>query len=900
MSQEEAGNQTSPNQQITAAGGSTIKDVIQAYITGQITGDVTFHIGDRIYTRSVLEELRDFLQLAIARYASQTRGEVFSAQNNLPESPYRFLHPFVLKDVSLFFGRDEAIEELYDTVMKSRLTVLHARSGAGKTSLLQAGLAPRLIKEGCLSTHILTRAYEENPTKHLKLEITRFNPGPRPELLDHLSLPEFLGLLCADLNDVRELIIIFDQFEEFLTSLQPELRLNFMKDLNEVYANNSIPVRFILALRREHLWELDEFRRLIPDILQNRYGLPFMTPTEIREAITKPVVKLGQSVEYEPDLLDLLVDDLGNKEVELTHLQIVCTKLYQALPEGENKITLALYKTLGGTKEILSSYLNETIEQLPFSQQTAARNILKELVSSKATPRILSLDALQEQLPPETNLLEDVLIQLINTHLIRREENSDVIEYELTHAYLAREIREWIDVGGLKIKEVQDLLKQEVVSWRVHQTVLDENRLDILRSFIKHLSLNGEARDLLFRSALKWGYQVSFWLEQTEDQVEAVQRIALRLLEKPARKQIIADLKVNLDQNLRGSLLKNLWAVFEGAEGKDRRNVASVLWAFRTWLPIDEWSPVMIVLGPVWFLYSLPFIAILAGLLIVGSIAGPYVTREKAIPGAWVTIPAGDFLMGSTLSDAEFAQTLCLNGKAKNKDNCPKLDRILQWSGRQKDASLPTYSIMDNEVTNAQYYQCFNEGICQVPEGWEYDATAVNKPVTSISWVEAMTYCIWLEGRLPTEGEWEKAGRGPKGNYFPWGNEWHDSFANVEHLDAGSVNTVTSYANTDVSDYGIKNMAGNVREWTASPAIPVPADVEFKNNLLSLTDIEDNTPVTVRGGSWKNERSVAILSTRGIDAIYMRRPEIGFRCVCPSTVNCRKPWGASWIWLGKY
>ena len=69
------------------------------------------------------------------------------------------LDAFTLNDTNLFFGRDRAKEDLYQTLLKDRLTILHAKSGAGKTSLLNAGLSPHLISEGRLPVY--ARAYED-------------------------------------------------------------------------------------------------------------------------------------------------------------------------------------------------------------------------------------------------------------------------------------------------------------------------------------------------------------------------------------------------------------------------------------------------------------------------------------------------------------------------------------------------------------------------------------------------------------------------------------------------------------------------------------------------------------------------------------------------------------------
>lgn len=899
MTDVEEDRRSDPKQNIAATQGAKIQNVIQAVVSGQVTGDV--HIGDKVYTRSALEELNDYLARAVSAF--ETRMYQLIIHPATSDQPYKFLYPFDIKDADIFFGRNTTSEALHRTVLKDRLTIFHARSGAGKTSLLKAGLSPRLIREGRLPVYARIHAYEENPTMAVKRAIVPPSLGPWPELLPDLSLQELLGLACVHLSrETQELVVFFDQFEEFLISLpEPDLRLPFIEALRDCYEDQSLPVRFMIALKRENLGDLDEFQDLLPDILHNRYALPAMTQAELTKAITGPVLQLQTGVSFEPALLETLLADLGGKGTELPHLQIVCTKLYQSLPQGEKLITVGLYQSLGKTEKILTAYLKDMLSQLPSPKQPAARHVLKELVTSTATSRILSLDTLAKQIPPDPTLLEGVLEDLVKARLLRLDDSTGEKEYELAHAYLAKEIITWVDSDELKVKDVQELLQQEVVHWRAYKTLLDEDRLNILRTHIKYLYLNNEAQNLLFNSALARGHNIGFWIEQVDDKRNAIQQLARCLVDsRRLRKKLASDLKSNLEESLRPSLLSTLWTMFEQAGSAARRDAARVLWIFRAWLSIGEMLRVMIVLGPVWAMQSLPWIVVLIVLFLGGLRIWTFLTREHAIPGNWLSIPAGDFVMGLDEAEARFAQTLCLEGKVLDKDDCREPKQEIEWAGRQTDAWLPTFHLMDNEVTNAQYKQCFDDSFCQVSDQWEYDKNHPNKPATHVSWTEAMTFCLWLGGRLPTEGEWEKAARGPGGNYFPWGDDWDSSKANIEHLASGNVEAVTTYSERDISYYGIKNMAGNVREWTASRGSSLPIDSKFFNDVIVPAKADENVPVILRGGSWKNERSLAMGSSRGADSISMSRATTGFRCVCSTDQTCKVPWTWGWIWFGQY
>jgi len=114
-----------------------------------------------------------------------------------------------------------------------------------------------------------------------------------------------------------------------------------------------------------------------------------------------------------------------------------------------------------------------------------------------------------------------------------------------------------------------------------------------------------------------------------------------------------------------------------------------------------------------------------------------------------------------------------------------------------------------------------------------------NAPAACIDWFDAYAYARWRGRRLPTEEEWEKAGRGPSGWRYPWGNVPRPDAANL----AGPNRTVPGPSDVaawkaDRSPYGAYDMAGNVSEWTASfdaDGNPVVKGGNFGNENADLT-----------------------------------------------------------------
>jgi formylglycine-generating enzyme required for sulfatase activity len=191
----------------------------------------------------------------------------------------------------------------------------------------------------------------------------------------------------------------------------------------------------------------------------------------------------------------------------------------------------------------------------------------------------------------------------------------------------------------------------------------------------------------------------------------------------------------------------------------------------------------------------------------------------------YLWIPPGEFTMGSSDKD-----------KLASNDEKPP-----------HPVYVDGFWIMRTEVTNAQYKRCVEDGVCTEPNNpyWKDTQSAVH-PVTDVSWHQATDYATWVEGRLPTEAEWEKACRGTDGRIYPWGNqEPLVQFLNFGLSGKGHTMLVRSY---QPGANGLYDMAGNVWEWTADWYDPT----YYTNSPLSNPKgpEEARGGRTLRGGSW--------------------------------------------------
>lgn len=176
------------------------------------------------------------------------------------------------------------------------------------------------------------------------------------------------------------------------------------------------------------------------------------------------------------------------------------------------------------------------------------------------------------------------------------------------------------------------------------------------------------------------------------------------------------------------------------------------------------------------------------------------------------------------------------------------------------------FEIAESETTNAQYEGCVDSGTCRrVPV-----VGNATHPVVGVTWGDAATFCKWAGGRLPTEAEWEYAGRGGRPGYrFPWGNEESPDRANFQ---SGLSRAVKSF---EPNGFGLFDVSGNVWEWCEdlfdesyygrSPERDPKGPTEGKTRAL-------------RGGSWYNSGDQMRLSFRTALDPSTRLGYVGFRC----------------------
>lgn len=441
------------------------------------------------------------------------------------ECPYRGLPAFTARDAEWFFGRERATAELVERVF-GRVGVgplmLVAPSGAGKSSLLNAGLVPALRRGGGFPMP----GAETWP-------VVRFTPTAHPleELLDCAAkvLGSDLGITARELRDrphalleavhrlserppagsgdrrpppVRPVLLV-DQFEELFTLCSDEdERRAFVRVLCALAASGPAPPAghdpavVVLGVRADFSGNCLDLPELAPVFTGGLFVLPPMSLAELRESITRPAELAGLTLE--PGLVPLLLRDVGLRDdppdrTPSGALPLVSHALMATWRQREGStLTVAGYERTGGIQGAIARTAEEVFARLYPAEQNTLRRVLVRLVhvadGTGAARRRMSRTALMDQLA-DAGPAAAALDTFVRARLITMDSDTVEITHEaLLHAW--PRLRGWIhaDRAGLLIHQQ---LAHAAAEWeregRDPSALYRGTRLDTARSWADEL-----------------------------------------------------------------------------------------------------------------------------------------------------------------------------------------------------------------------------------------------------------------------------------------------------------------------------------------------------------------------------------------------------------------------------
>lgn len=328
-------------------------------------------------------------------------------------NPYKGLRPFTSEDAEDFFGRKEVIDQAVgeiryiltieqrdDRRQEPRFVSVIGPSGSGKSSMVMAGLLPRLQKgQDIPGSHLWTLLPAicpgRKPLEALAQALSQALPGKagRDEILSKLADRSTCALhsyACEIAGQPGRRVVLFvDQFEELFTeTAEREEREQFIHQLVTAATEPENKVIVIITLRVDFSDYPMHYSLLHNMIEAHRIAIPPMTVENLRDVIEGPAKRPGVGLQFEENLVGDLLFDIHGQEENLPLLQFTLAKLFEQ--RSGNYLTRRAYETIGGVRGALNQHAEETYNSLPSDEH---RRLAEVLFTRLINPGGLGQDA---------------------------------------------------------------------------------------------------------------------------------------------------------------------------------------------------------------------------------------------------------------------------------------------------------------------------------------------------------------------------------------------------------------------------------------------------------------------------------------------------------------------------
>ncbi|MCA2945993.1 MULTISPECIES: WD40 repeat domain-containing protein [unclassified Microcystis] len=392
----------------------------------------------------------------VNQYISIQKSEIeITNQPLITGSPYLGLRKFEVDDKDRFFGRDNWIIELTDYLKPKNVLLLLGASGSGKSSLVQAGLIPKLKDDfGANRLVNLTFVPDVNPFESFYgcLLANRYKQS-QAKLAQAVKEDTLIKVVEGLKNNSDLWFIFIDQFEELFTRTPKTERDIFIKSLIKLIEKNNSLVKIVMTMRADFLDKLSPYPSLGKIHDQYSKMLTDMDESQLRLAIAEPAARNG--VIFEQGLINQIVADFYERAGSLPLLQYTLDLLWEKDHIQERVLNIKIYQEIGGVTGALEKQADKIYSQFNEQQRKAAEEIFLELISLEGE-KVVSRRADKSSFEQE-EMQREVLYQLIDNRLLVSKGEDGKATVEVAHEAL---LRSW--------KVLQDLIreKEEIIVLR--------------------------------------------------------------------------------------------------------------------------------------------------------------------------------------------------------------------------------------------------------------------------------------------------------------------------------------------------------------------------------------------------------------------------------------------------
>jgi formylglycine-generating enzyme required for sulfatase activity len=370
------------------------------------------------HLRDRLDKLLETLPIPIS---SQITAKPITTPPRWPDSPYPGLEAFTPEQAPIYFGRGREVDQLLQQFAdaKTRFVAVVGVSGSGKSSLVKAGLLPRL-RAGIIGNapwiDLIFKPGERGDNPYLALSFAvraELNlSGPETEIANAIQADanvakDHLTKLLARNPHVGELLLVIDQFEELFTQCKDDYLQDFLSLLDELVA---LPrLRLIATLRADFYPRAIAEPNLANLLRQDRGTFPLDPPSisAILQMIIRPAEAAG--IELQEELASRLLDDAGGGPGAMAIIAFTLSQLYEQ-DKSSPTINLKAYDDFGGVKGAIQKRAEAALQGLKIDLDSELPKLFTLLVEVNEQEIATRRRVTKAQLCGDAKILADRLI----------------------------------------------------------------------------------------------------------------------------------------------------------------------------------------------------------------------------------------------------------------------------------------------------------------------------------------------------------------------------------------------------------------------------------------------------------------------------------------------------------
>lgn len=480
--------------------------------------------------------------------------------------PYPGPRPFTEDQIELFHGRRAESEAIVRILRDTDILVLHGDSGVGKSSLLNAKVAPsieqslarQVLPSGRGGAAVRVNLYAlpkpfENSNNQFVYSVIRCLGGDESTAIS-ASLAEYLGNMArVPARDGR--VLVLDQFEEIFFDLQARSdgqRGEFIVDLRRAVHEAGGGLKIIISFRKEYLADVERLLRPVKsDIRIATYALDPMTEIGMREAITEPVRRY---LRFDTNVVDGLIRQLrevrivrqdgrvevrSGSRIEMVHLQIVCARLWESLPDGTVQVSEQDVERAAGEGRSVEEFVGDALNAFYEREVASAARVcgIPHQVVVFGCQRFVSPDGARLTLESGRGRVGRLSVtladELSRRYFLRKDPRAENAFYEISHDLLVNPVRSARDAESADLLYATDMLERVLqrelgrnAGSLQHYFGAEEGLLEQCSVLAVHPSLFDDELELLLRISLKTGRDVEAWCRRAQlDASEMLNRV---------------------------------------------------------------------------------------------------------------------------------------------------------------------------------------------------------------------------------------------------------------------------------------------------------------------------------------------------------------------------------------